>query len=405
MSKNVPDVRLKGFTEEWKSNKLKNLAKFSKGSGYTKQDLVNSGTPIILYGRLYTAYASIISKVDTFAELRSNSVVSEGNEVIVPSSGESAEDIARASFVEMPGIILGGDLNIIKPGSSISPNFLSLTISNGNQKKALAKRAQGKSIVHLHNSDLKEVILIYPLLEEQQEIGKFFKQLDDTIHLQEQLVKQQQQYKKALLQKMLPQKGERVPKVRFYGFSGEWEETRLSSLFESRNIKQIPTTEAPLMAFTSTGGVEEKGERFNREFLVKDKNKTYKRTELNDLIYSSNNLDVGAIGRNKYGTAVISDVYEIFQTKKSTTPEFSEIIIKQKSFLNKVLKYRQGALYGQYRIYASDFLSVNILIPSYKEQQKIGDFFKQLDDTIALHQKKLEDYQQLKKALLQRMFV
>lgn len=96
-------------------------------------------------------------------------------------------------------------------------------------------------------------------------------------------------------------KDKRQPEVRFDGFNGEWTKCKVGDYFERRDIRQIETNEAPLMAFTSTGGVEPKGERYDRSFLIKDKNKKYKRTEYNDLIYSSNNLDVGAIGRNTYG--------------------------------------------------------------------------------------------------------
>ncbi len=198
----VPEIRFPGFTDAWEQRKLGEVAYFSKGSGYTKNDLVDSGNPIILYGRLYTKYQTVISDVDTFVNMKDKSVVSEGNEVIVPSSGESSEDIARASVVDTAGVILGGDLNVIKPNSNIEPIFLALTISNGHQQKELSKRAQGKSIVHLHNSDLKEVSLVFPKFAEQQKIGSFFKQLDDTIALHQRELELLQETKKAFLQKM-----------------------------------------------------------------------------------------------------------------------------------------------------------------------------------------------------------
>ena len=143
----------------WAQRKLGDVAEFSKGNGYSKGDLVSSGTPIILYGRLYTKYETIIENVDTFVEMKENSVLSKGGEVIVPSSGETAKDISRASVVLKSGIVLGGDLNIIKPEDTIFPLFLAITISNGKQQKELSKRAQGKSVVHVNNSDLKEVVL------------------------------------------------------------------------------------------------------------------------------------------------------------------------------------------------------------------------------------------------------
>ena len=198
----VPEVRFDGYTGEWELRKLGELAFFSKGTGYTKGDLTTAGKPIILYGRLYTKYETIIENVDTFVVEKEKSVISAGNEVIVPASGETSEDISRASVVAKPGIILGGDLNIIKPKTEIDPAFLALTISNGGQQKELSKKAQGKSVVHLHNSDLKEVDLVYPQKEEQSKIGTFFKHLDDTINLHQQKVKDYQKLKEVVLKQV-----------------------------------------------------------------------------------------------------------------------------------------------------------------------------------------------------------
>ncbi|MDR0884864.1 MAG: restriction endonuclease subunit S, partial [Clostridiales Family XIII bacterium] len=180
----VPKLRFFEFSDEWNSFNLEEIATFSKGNGYSKNDLVESGVPVILYGRLYTKYETVISAVDTYVIKKDNSVISVGHEVIIPASGESAEDISRASVVDKSGILLGGDLNIVVPDNSIEPIFLALTISNGKQQKELSKRAQGKSIVHLHNSDLKKVCVIAPTIGEQKKIAKLFAVLDKKIALQ-----------------------------------------------------------------------------------------------------------------------------------------------------------------------------------------------------------------------------
>ena len=200
----VPEIRLDGFEGEWEVQTLKELASFSKGNGYTKNDLVNSGKEIILYGRLYTNYQTVISKVNTFVTtVKANTVVSKGGEVIVPASGESAEDISRASVVEKSGVILGGDLNIIYPDENkVNSIFLALTISNGSQQKELIKRAQGKSVVHLRNNDLEKVVLHYPSMEEQQAIGSYFSNLDNLINSHQEKITQLETLKKKLLQDM-----------------------------------------------------------------------------------------------------------------------------------------------------------------------------------------------------------
>lgn len=197
-----PELRFPGFTDAWEQRKLGDIATFSKGNGYSKSDLASSGDPIILYGRLYTNYETTISNVDTFVELKDKSVISQGGEVIVPASGETAEDISRASVVKNQGIIIGGDLNVIKANHLLDPTFLALTISNGGQQKELSKRAQGKSVVHLHNSDLQEVNLIFPPLNEQKEISTLFEKMDNIITLHQRKLDHLQLQKKALLQQM-----------------------------------------------------------------------------------------------------------------------------------------------------------------------------------------------------------
>ena len=178
-----PRCFLGSFDFSWEQRKAIDIADYSKGNGYSKGDLTDAGTPIILYGRLYTKYQFAISEVDTFAVPRNGAVYSQGNEVIVPASGETAEDIARASAVEKSGVLLGGDLNILRPFDFINPLFLALAISNGEPQKELAKKAQGKSVVHIHNTDIQEVTIVYPSRTEQDRIVSVFRQLDHLITL------------------------------------------------------------------------------------------------------------------------------------------------------------------------------------------------------------------------------
>ena len=174
----VPEIRLPGFTEAWEQRKLGDIAEFSKGSGYSKGDLIESGTPIILYGRLYTKYETSISEVDTYVEAKDGSVYSKGGEVIVPASGETAEDIARAATVDKSGVILGGDLNVVSPNEDINSAFLAISISHGNSQRELAKKAQGKSIVHIHNEEIKNLVVPFPTKAEQNKIVEYFSSLE-----------------------------------------------------------------------------------------------------------------------------------------------------------------------------------------------------------------------------------
>ena len=190
-------------TFSWEQRKAIDIADYSKGNGYSKGDLTDAGTPIILYGRLYTKYQFAISEVDTFAFPRNGAVYSQGNEVIVPASGETAEDIARASAVEKSGVLLGSDLNILRPFDFINPLFLALAISNGEPQKELAKKAQGKSVVHIHNTDIQEVTIAYPSRTEQDRIVSVFRQLDNLITLHQRKLEEMKKQKKALMQLLL----------------------------------------------------------------------------------------------------------------------------------------------------------------------------------------------------------
>lgn len=198
----VPEIRFKGFTDPWEQRKLGEIAFFSKGVGYSKNDLCEEGTPIILYGRLYTKYETCIFDVDTFVKEKAGSVYSKGGEVIVPASGETAEDISIASVVVKPGILLGGDLNIVSPTAEYDSAFLALTISSGATHKYLSSLAQGKSVVHLHNADIQSVSAKFPTKREQEKIHLLFGKIDTLITLHQRKLEKLQNIKKSCLEKM-----------------------------------------------------------------------------------------------------------------------------------------------------------------------------------------------------------
>ena len=192
----VPRVRFKEFQGEWKEVKLSSIAIFSKGQGYSKSDLRENGHPIILYGRMYTKYQFAINEVDTFSNLKGAYVLSEGNEIIMPASGETSEDIACASAVLAKGIILGGDLNIVRFDlKKYSTPFLALTITYSKTHYDLSKCAQGKSVVHLHNEAISKIAVSVPSLPEQRAIASYFTALDAQITLHRERLEKLKQIK------------------------------------------------------------------------------------------------------------------------------------------------------------------------------------------------------------------
>ena len=196
-----------------------------------------------------------------------------------------------------------------------------------------------------------------------------------------------------------------TPTIRFKGFTDTWEQRKVGELLIERNEQAPKSEEYPLMAFIANEGVAPKGERYDRSSLVTDtENKLYKKTECGDFIYSSNNLETGSIGLNKYGKACISPVYSIFQPTGIAASNFLGRRLVRKDFINSMVKWRQGVIYGQWRIHESDFLKIEIPVPSVEEQKQIGTFLDYLDNLITLHQRKYDKLTNVKKSMLEKMF-
>ena len=253
---------------------------------------------------------------------------------------------------------------------------------------------------------MKTIEIPYTSLEEQRRIGDYLESLDHLITLHQRECEQAKKYKKYMLQKMFPQNGSNVPEIRFSGFTYAWEQRKVSDLLVERNDQAPMSDEYPLMAFIANQGVAPKGERYDRSALVNDEvGKKYKRTEYGDFIYSSNNLETGSIGLNKYGNACISPVYSIFKPTGVADLDFLGRRFLRKDFINEMVKWRQGVVYGQWKIHEADFLKIEVTVPSKEEQKKIGQYLDNLDDLITLHQQKCEELQKIKKFMLQNMFV
>ena len=403
----APAIRFKGFSDAWEQRKAIDIADYSKGNGYSKGDLTDSGTPIILYGRLYTKYQFAISEVDTFAVPRNGAVYSQGNEVIVPASGETAEDIARASAVEKSGVLLGGDLNILRPFDFINPLFLALAISNGEPQKELAKKAQGKSVVHIHNTDIQEVTIAYPSRTEQDRIVSVFRQLDNLITLHQRKFEKLTNVKKSMLEKMFPQNGSSYPEIRFKGFTDPWEQRKVSDLAEKTYGGGTPTTsneaywngDIPWIQSSDVVdgkllGVEP------RKWITQDGlNNSAAQLIPGNSIAIITRVGVGKLAFMPYSYATSQDFLSL--SKLNAEPLFTVYACYKK--LQSELNAVQGtSIKG---ITKDELLAKNIMVPRYAEQQQIGAFFKQLDHLITLHQRELEKLQNIKKSMLEKMFV
>jgi len=388
-----PRLRFKGFTGAWEEKVLGENASFTKGSGYSKSDLTDSGFPIILYGRLYTKYENIIENVDTFVSCDKNALKSLGNEVIVPASGETAEDIARASAVYQQDVILGGDLNIITPNENIASPFLALTLTNGKSNQELAKKAQGKSVVHLRNDDLRACKISFPSFLEQTHLGLFFRRLDNQIAESRAVLKKSRQLKKAMLAKMFPANGEKIPKIRFKGFEGGWKREILKDVVNVFDNLRIPVSENKRTSgntpYFGANGIQDYVDGFthNGEFVL------IAEDGANDL----KNYPVQYVN----GKCWVNNHAHILQGKSEI---LNNIFLFSRFQSMDISQFLVGG--GRAKLNGSTMLEIEIEFPKdKKEQTAIGLFFRQLDETIALQSAEVEKLNQLKKGLLAAMLV
>lgn len=401
----APELRFAGFDGEWEEKKLSTIAKFSKGKGYSKNDISNGKYPIYLYGQMYTNYKSQINEVETYTDsIKVNSILSKGNEVVIPSSGETAEDLARASHMNISNVLLGGDLNIIEPNDGVNSHFLALELSNGSVKRSLSKKAQGKSVVHLYNSDIKNQKINYTKFEEQEKIGDLFKKIDDLIEIQEGKVAKMEDFKKSMLQKMFPKKDELVPDFRFDGFDGELNSFRINELIEYSNGNTLEPliTENGDLEVLNLNSVSINGQLKGTSKYISS---PYPTLEKNDIIMILSDIAHGnLIGK----TAVIpeSNKYVLNQRVAQLKPKNIDSY-----FLSYYINHNQKDLYAlsagtsQLNLSKTEILKYYVRIPALEEQEKIGQLFKNLDTQIENEEKLLDSYKMMKKSLLQKMFV
>lgn len=202
----MPGLRFKEFKDsgEWEEKTLEEVATFLKGKGISKSDIAMDGAqPCIRYGELYTCYKEVINSVISFTSLSPEELIlSEANDVIIPSSGETREDIATASCVIKPGIALGGDLNVLR--SEINGIFLAYYLTHA-KKNEIAKLAQGDAVVHLYASQLRKLKINFPKLkDEQQKIAESFSSIDGLVIALCKKLESLKAHKKGLMQRLFP---------------------------------------------------------------------------------------------------------------------------------------------------------------------------------------------------------
>lgn len=382
----VPELRFPEFSGEWEEKRLGEVVSFKKGKGIPKSSLTKHGTKCILYGQLYTTYNEIIGSVSSFTDINESKLLF-GNvgDVLIPSSGETALDMSLASALFVEDVALGGDINILRPKKSIiDSKFLSYQI-NSTRKIDLAKIAEGASVVHLYNSNLNGVKIFKPKdIKEQEKIGNFFYTLDKKLELQQERIDNLKEYKKGMMQRIFSQEiGFKDENGRDYP---EWEEKKLG---EVADIK--------------TGNTNVQDAVENGKYAFFDRSVIIKRIDKFD--YDEEAIIYPGEGSEFY-PRYYNGKYALHQRAYSITT--SSINMKYLLYMlmlknNHFSRMAVGSTVKSLRM--DNFEKCNIYIPIIEEQEKIANFLSSLDKKIELEEEKLHNFKELKKGLMQRMFI
>ena len=341
---------------------------------------VHYGDVLIKYGSVLDVQKDDIPRIPHRCREDFNGALLQDGDVIIADTAEDETTGKACEISNLQGSVIVSGLHtmVCRPRNRMALGYLGYYLNSNAYHHQLLPLMQGIKVLSLSRSNIQKTSVSYPTaVKEQQHIAYYFSQLDNLITLH--------QRKCALLFSPF-----QAPiSMMFTTSTFSWEQRKVGDLLIERNQQAPMSDEYPLMAFIANEGVAPKGERYDRSALVTDTvNKLYKKTEKGDFIYSSNNLETGSIGLNKYGKACISPVYSIFEPTGIADSDFLGRRLVRKDFINAMVKWRQGVIYGQWRIHESDFLKIEIPVPSVEEQRKIGAYLDQLDNLITLHQRK-----------------
>ncbi|WP_339247267.1 restriction endonuclease subunit S [Bacillus sp. FSL R5-0523] len=395
-NKRVPEVRFEGFNGDWEERKLNEVA-----------EIIGGGTPSTAVQEYWDGDIDWYSPVEIGKE-----IYAVGSQRKITSLGlkKSSAKVLPANktilFTSRAGI---GDMAILKKDGATNQGFQSLVVNNnyntyfvysiGHKIKEFAlKHASGSTFLEISGRQLGKMVLFVPSLEEQTKIGIFFKQLDDTIALHQQELTTLKQTKQGFLQKMFPKEGESVPEVRFPGFTGEWEERKLkevATFINGRAYKQHELLNSGKYKVLRVGNFYTNDSWYYSDLELDEKYYA----EKGDLLYTWSATFGPHIW---YGDKVIYH-YHIWKVDLSNNLDKQFAIQLLEYDKAKILSDKNGST--MVHITKKGMEEKKVLLTSIEEQTQIGNFFKQLDDTIALHQRELDALKETKKAFLQKMFV
>lgn len=415
IQKKVPEIRFSGFDDDWEQRKLGDITNYLKGYAFKSKDYQNKGYRIVRVsdlGKDSIKQSSDSIFVSEQVAKQQDKYLIKANEIIITTVGSKAEmkesAVGRPIIVkESFGFLLNQNLVKIHGKSAFDNHFIYSQLLQPRYTNYVSMIERGNANqANIAINDLWEYQIFIPRFGEQKKIGVFFKQLDDTIALHQRKIEALQQMKKGFLQQLFPEQGENIPKLRFADFKEEWEQRKLGDVFE-QTVEYIDPKEAglDLWSVTVENGLTPKSERYNREFLVK-KNDKFKVIHPNEIVYNPMNMTLGSVGFNNSGKDVaISGYYVTMKLKEEFDSNYFATWLPSPKAIGLYKLYATGSLIERQRVQFPTLSAIKTAMPSLEEQKKIGEFFKHLDNTITLHQRKLDQLNKLKTAFLQNMFI
>ncbi len=408
---NVPNLRFKEFQGEWKEERLADIADLYKGTGISKEQLSDDGEPCILYGELYTKYKSeTIREVISKTNIDNTKLVrSKANDVIIPCSGETAEDIAIARCVLNGNILLGGDLNIIRL-HGYDGAFMSYQL-NGRRKYDIAKVAQGVSVVHLYGEHLKGVKTFNPCLEEQKKIAGLLALLDERIATQNKIIEDLKKLKSAIIEKVFCSPNKKNPMCRIEGFEQALSTYKMCD-FSSRIATKNKDSKCSLvLTIAAQYGLVNQESFFNKS--VASENLTgYYLLHKGEFAYNrsySAGYDWGAVKRlDNYDEGALSTLYICFKINETIVDSDYLAYYFESTKWHRGLSdiAGEGARnHGLLNVSITDYFNTKHRFPVIEEQKAIAKML----NTITEKERKAtllgECYQKQKQYLLRQMFI
>ena len=399
---NKPAIRFKGFTDAWEQRKLGEIVEIKDSARIPNNEWSDIGVPYIrasdissknLKGTLFISSERYeFYKNKTGAPMRGDVLFNGGGEI-----GKSI--ICNDS---KPIYVQGGAVLYARTSASneLGASYLKTYYETSHSRKYIDAASAGGTMKHFTLKPAQEMPVYLPEAEEQKQIGDFYICIDNLITLHQRKYDKLQVLKKAMLEKMFPKNSSGVPEIRFKGFTDAWEQRKLGEVFEEYSEKNHE--ELPPLTIIQGGGTIRRDESERSLQYDKSSLSNYKMVNKDDFIVHLRSFEGGLEKANSQG--IISPAYHTFHGE-NVDSRFYYAYFRSKNFINKDLKPHVYGIRDGRSIDIEGMKTIKIPYTAYAEQKSIGDFLTALDNLITLHQRELEKLQNIKKSMLEKMFV